>query len=340
MSFTRLQQKKKVLITGANGFIGRALCVRMLDEGWNVRGTLRHLKKMNSFPTGVNAIQVESIGPDTDWSKALLDVNCVVHLAANFHIMKKTPFDSLTTIHKVNVKGSEHLAREAASANVKRFVYMSSVKVNGEGRSTPYKEEDLQHPQDDYSMSKWVAEKILNKIAKKTDMEIVILRSPLVYGPRVKANFLRLLKVVDYGIPLPLASIKNRRSFIYLENLIDAIVTCIIDSEASGQTYFVSDGEDVSTPELIRRISSALGRPARLFPFPPIFLKMAGIMTGQSVAMDRLLRSLTVDCSKIRRDLNWQAPFSMEQGLKETAKWYLKSRNISRKGAKTLENYV
>lgn len=343
MSFTRLQQKKKVLITGANGFIGRALCVRMLDEGWNVRGTVRHLKKLNSFPAGVNAIQVESIGPDTDWSKALLDVNCVVHLAANVHIMKKTPFDSLTTIHKVNVKGSEHLAREAASANVKRFVYMSSVKVNGEGTEAggqksevryrkaqlkmAFSENDNPEPRDAYGISKWEAEQVLQEIAEETGMEIVILRSPLVYGPNVKANFLRLLKVVDYGIPLPLASIKNRRSFIYLENLIDAVVTCIIDSKASGQTYFVSDGEDVSTPELVRRISSALGKPTRLFPFPPILLKMAGIITGKSVAIDRLLRSLTIDCSKIRRELEWQAPFSMDQGLKETAEWYNKQRS-------------
>ena len=254
----------------------------------------------------------------------------------------------------MNVKGTERLAREAASANVRRFVYMSSVKVNGErteGKSRGqrsevrdqgsvskqfFSEEDVPEPQDPYAVSKWEAEKVLNKISEETGMEIVILRSPLVYGPRVKANFLRLLKVVDRGMPLPLANINNRRSLIYLENLVDAIVACIKNPKAAGQTYLVSDGDDVSTPELIRRMGYALGRPVRLFPFPPILLKMAGIITGKSVAIDRLLRSLTIDCSKIRRELDWQAPFSMDQGLRETAMWYLKRRNISRKGAKTL----
>jgi nucleoside-diphosphate-sugar epimerase len=201
---------------------------------------------------------------------------------------------------------------------------MSSVKVNGEGKSTPYHEEDIQQPQDAYSISKWEAEKVLNKISGETRMEIVIIRSPLVYGPRVKANFLRLLEMVDHGIPLPLANVNNQRSLIYLGNLVDAIVTCMKHPKAAGQTFLVSDGNDVSTPELIRHISSLLGRPVKLFPFPPILLKMAGIITGKSVAIDRLLGSLTINSSKIRRELGWQAPFSMEQGLKETTKWYLR----------------
>jgi nucleoside-diphosphate-sugar epimerase len=200
---------------------------------------------------------------------------------------------------------------------------MSSVKVNGNGKSIPYNEEDIPTPQDAYAISKWEAEKVLNKISEETEMEIVVLRSPLVYGPCVKANFLRLLEIVDHGI-LPLASVNNRRSLIYLGNLVDAILTCMKHPKAAGQTYFVSDGEDISTPELIRRISFALRRSTRLFPFPPVLLQLAGIITGKSVEIDRLLGSLTIDCSKIRSKLHWKAPFSMEQGLRETAKWYMK----------------
>jgi len=358
---------QKVLVSGANGFIGTALCERLLSKKWQVRGTVRYSNLPNKLPNSVNAVQAGPIGPDTNWSKILTGVDCIVHLAARVHVKRNRDYDPLELFRKVNVLGTEHLACEAALANVRRFIFMSSVKVNGEGtedgrQRSPrlntlegnpvqrgrdvrdqeallkgaYSEEDIPDPGDPYGISKWEAEKVLNKISKDTRMEVVILRPPLVYGPGVKANFLRLLKVVECGIPLPLTSVNNRRSLIYLGNLVDAIVACIEHPRAAGNTYLVSDGEDVSTPELIRRISSALGRPSRLFPFPPALLKMAGVITGKSAEMDKILGSLTVDCSKIRRELDWQAPFSMEQGLKETAQWYLKRKNISRKGAKTL----
>jgi len=313
----------KVLVTGANGFIGEKLCERLVAEGCQVKGTVRSSDKLATLHNGVNGITISSIDDKTNWTKALIGVSMIVHLAACVHV-KKHNFDKTSNYRLVNVKGTEHLAREAAYASVKRLVYMSSVKVNGEGRSTPYNEEDVQNPLDDYSVSKWEAEKVLKQISIETGMEVVIIRSPLVYGPWVKANFLNLLKLVDHRIPLPLANIKNQRSLIYIDNLVDATVTCMKHPEATGQTYFVSDGEDVSIPELIRHISFALGKPTRLFPFPPILLKMAGIITGKSAAIDRFLRSLTVDCSKIRRELDWQAPFSINQGLKETVDWYLK----------------
>jgi len=233
--------------------------------------------------------------------------------------------DPFPVFRQVNVAGSERLAQTASASGVKRFVYLSTVKVNGEGKAAPYTEKDDPEPIDPYGISKWEAEQILYEISDQTGMEMVVLRPPLVYGPWVKANFLHLLKILDRGIPLPLASINNRRSLIFLGNLLSAIVACINHPKAAGQTFLVSDGEDVSTPDLIRHINSALGSPARLFPFPPVMLKMAGIITGKSVAMDKLLCSLTIDCSKIRRELDWQAPFSMEQGLRETVKWYLKS---------------
>jgi len=317
------------MVTGADGFIGHALCKKLLADNYKIKGVVRSKYHNSKFIKGLDTSQLETIGPKTDWSKALTGVECVVHLAARVHIVTNDTHDPLTIFREVNVAGTERLAREAVSANVRRFVYMSSVKVNGDGRTTPYNEEDIQHPLDDYSISKWEAEKVLNKISIETGMETVIIRSPLVYGPKVKANFLRLLKVVERGMPLPLESVNNRRSLVYLGNLIDAIITCLKHPNAAGQKYFVSDNEDVSTPELIRRISYALGKPTRLFPFPPILLKMAGIIIGNSVAIDRLLSSLTIDCSKIRRELNWQAPFSMEQRLRETARWYKIRRQMS-----------
>jgi len=316
---------KNVLITGANGFIGRALCKRLLVDGYQVRGAVRDGRQMTFQPSGVERVQIGNIGPKTDWYKVLAGVDGIVHLAARVHVINGCSEDSLAAYRYVNTAGTERLAQTASASGVKRFVYLSTVKVNGEGKAGPYAEKDDPEPIDPYGISKWEAEQILYEISDQTGMEMVVLRPPLVYGPWVKANFLHLLKILDRSIPLPLASINNRRSLIFLGNLLSAIVTCINHPRAAGQTFLVSDGEDVSTPELIRHINSALGRPARLFPFPPVMLKMAGIITGKSVAMDRLLRSLTIDCSKIRRELDWQAPFSMEQGLRETAKWYLKS---------------
>lgn len=316
----------KILVTGANGFIGHALCNKLLADNYKINGIVRPKKYNSRILKGIDITQIESIGPKTDWSEALIGIACVVHLAARVHIVMKDTHDPLTLFREVNVAGTERLAREAASANVRRFIFMSSVKVNGEGRTAPYNEEDIQQPQDAYSISKWEAEKVLKEISDETGMELVIIRSPLVYGPGVKANFLRLLALVEKGVPLPLASVNNRRSLIYIGNLVDAIVTCMQNPKASGQTYFVSDGDDVSTPELIRRMSYALKRPVRLFPFPLFMLKMAGRFSGKGVEIDRLLGSLMVDSSKIQRDLDWRAPFTMAQGLRETMKWHLRKR--------------
>lgn len=316
---------RKVLVTGANGFIGRALCESMLTEGWQIRGAVRSSIHLDNLPSRVNALQVGSIGPDTEWSKALVGIDTVVHLAARVHVINGTIIDPSAALRLVNVNGTERLARETAFANVKRFIYMSSVKVHGEGRSTPYNEEDIQKPQDAYSVSKWESEKVLNEISDETGMELVILRSPLVYGPRVKANFLRLLEIVGRGIPLPLASVNNRRSLIYLGNLVDAIVTCIKNPRASGQTYFVNDGRDLSTPEMIRLMAEAMGRKARLFSFPTGMLKTMSKITGRSAEIDRLVGSFCVDSSKIRTMLGWKPPYTPEEGIRETVLWYKKN---------------
>ena len=311
-----------ILVTGANGFIGRALSERLMVEGYKVRGVFRDSTQMTARSLGVEMIQIRGIHSETNWSKVLNGINGIVHLAAKVHVCRRNSADPYALFREINVDGTKYLAQQAVKAKVRRFVYLSTVKVNGEGRAAPYNEMDIHQPQDAYSFSKWEAEKILGKIAEETGMEVVIIRSPLVYGPHVKANFLRLLELVERGVPLPLESVNNRRSLVYIGNLVDAIVTCVSHPRAAGNTYLVSDGEDVSTPELIRRISFVLGKPARLFPFPSVMLKMVGIISGQSVPIDRLLKSLTVDCSKIRRELDWQAPFSMDQGLSETARWY------------------
>lgn len=291
-----------ILITGANGFIGCTLCVRMFAEGWRVRGAVKDLKDFKKLPTEVEGVKIGDIGPETEWLKALNGVDAVVHLAARVHVMNDAASDQLAAFRRVNVKGTERLARTAAALGCRRFVFMSSVKVNGERTGSSgqwsgirnqaktenrgqkieiggqevelkefFSEEDVPEPQDPYAISKWEAEQVLHGVAEATGLEMVILRPPLVYGPGVKANFLHLLETVALGIPLPFANVNNRRSLIYLENLVDAVATCISSPKAAGQTYLVSDGEDVSTPELIRRVGSALERPARMFPFPTFF---------------------------------------------------------------------
>ncbi|MBC8017858.1 MAG: NAD-dependent epimerase/dehydratase family protein, partial [Verrucomicrobia bacterium] len=221
--------------------------------------------------------------------------------------------------------GTERLALQAAQAGVKRFIFMSTVGVNGNSSGEKsFTESDDPQPHNSYSVSKYEAELVLQRISQKTGIELVIMRAPLVYGPGNPGNFLSLLRLVSKGIPLPFASIKNRRSLIYVGNLVDALATCAVHPAAAGQTYLVSDGEDVSTPELIRRTAAALGVPARLFPLPVSLMRLAGKLTGKSGAVNRLVGSLTVDSTKIRQELGWIPPFTMEEGLAETARWCCK----------------
>ncbi|OEU62572.1 MAG: hypothetical protein BA867_05005 [Desulfobacterales bacterium S5133MH16] len=313
---------KRVLVTGANGFIGTNLCKKLMGENFRVLGAVRS-GKAALLPEGVEATHIESIDGDTDWKNTLEGVNTVVHLAARVHVMKDSASDPFSECRKVNVMGSERLALAAVQYGVKRFIFISSVKVNGEENVRAYKESDAPAPRDSYGISKMQAEKRIKEITADSDMDFVILRPPLVFGPGVKANFLKLIKTVDKGTPLPLASVQNRRSLIYIENLTHAIITCIQHPNAGDQTYFVSDDEDVSTSELIQKIASALNKSARLFPFPQLLLFILGRLIGKGPAVDRLIGSLTVDISKIKQGLGWKPPFTMEQGLRETAKWHL-----------------
>lgn len=315
---------KHILVTGATGFVGRFLCARLLDEGLRVRGTLLASENHTLLAANVEPVAVEPLGPDTSWGRALADIDTIIHLAAHVHVMDDPVLNPLTEFRTVNTAGTGQLAREAARANVKRLVFVSSVKVNGEGSPTPYSEGSCAQPVDPYGISKWEAEQALREIEAETGLEVVIVRPALVYGPGVKANFLNLMKIISRGIPLPFAAIRNKRSLIYVGNLADALAACAAHPEATGKTYLVADGEDVSTPDLIRHTAFALGSPARLFPVPASLMRLAGTLIGKRPAIDRLLGSLTVDSSAIRRELGWRPPFAMEEGLLETAKWFLK----------------
>ena len=312
---------KTVLVTGANGFIGSILCNRLVVEKWNVSGTVRSAENY-SLVQGVKSVIIGDVSAATDWGADLQGIDTVVHLAARVHVMKDSSVEPLQAYREVNVQGTERLARQAADRGVKRFIFLSTVKVNGEENRKAYTESDRPSPMDSYGISKMEAELKLRKIAAETGMAVVILRPPLVYGPGVKANFLKLLQTVDRRMPLPFAGVKNQRSLIYVDNLVDAIVSCVLHPNAPGQTFLVSDGKDVSTPELIRMIAAALQKQPRLFRFPALALYIVGRLTGKGPAVDRLIGSLTVDTGKIKNELGWTAPFTLEEGLQNTAFWY------------------
>lgn len=307
------------LVTGASGFVGRALVAELLARGIRARGTVRRATTLHSE---AGCVAVGEVDNRTDWHEALTGVRSLVHLAARAHVMHESAADPLAAFRAINTEGTLNLARQAAEAGVCRFVFVSTIKVNGEGRDTPYTESDLASPQNPYAISKWEAEQGLRDIAARTGMEMVILRPPLVYGPGVRGNFLRLMHLIDKGWVLPLGGVTNRRSLIYLGNLVDAIIACLAHPGASNKTFLLSDDEDVSTPELIRRLAAALHRPARLVPISPALLQIAGATLGKRQAVDRLLGSLTIDGNAYRSGLSWSPPISMEMGLAETTAWY------------------
>ena len=315
----------KLLVTGVSGFVGQPLCVALQKRDLPFRSSSR---SQTSLVSGGNHVVVNMIGRDTDWSAALAGVDVVIHLAARVHVMHEKAIDPLAEFQEVNLHGTVNLARQAASAGVKRFVYVSTVKVNGEyTEDKPFSESDAPKPEYPYAVSKWQAEQGLYAIGRETGMEIVIIRPPLVYGPGVKANFYSLLKLVSKALPLPLGSIHNRRSMIYVGNLADALITCATHPVAAGQVYLVSDGLDVSTPRLISMIATAMEKPNRVFAFPVLLMRLAAKCIGKSHVVDRLTQSLQVDSSKIRTELEWNPPYTMEQGIQVTVDWFIHAKN-------------
>jgi nucleoside-diphosphate-sugar epimerase len=306
----------KVLITGANGFVGRALREYLICAGHQIVPVVR---KPCSIP-GERVIA--DVANHPGWAEVLSGCQVVVHLAARVHVMNDTAGDVAALYHASNVVFTRTVAEVAALQGVKRFIFVSSIKVNGEGREIPYRAEDVPAPEDDYSRSKWAAEKALGAIAQQTGMEVVILRPPLVYGPGVRANFLRMMEVLAQGWVLPLGAVHNRRSLLYIGNLCDAVSVAMTHPAAAGHTYLPTDCEDVSTTELLYRLARALEVSPRLIPIPSRILRWAGKLLGKGRQAERLLGSLAADSSSMRRDLGWSPPFSMDEGLLKTVQWY------------------
>ena len=329
----------RVAVTGASGFVGQAVVTELLSRQHDVHAAVRlQSQNMPNSPQVIGPFPVGDIGPDTDWSDALTEIDCVIHCAARTHMMNDTEADAFEAYRAVNLAGTRQLAEQAAVIGVRRLIYLSSIKVNGEQTFPPHSKplsagareffsaSDEGNPEDAYGISKWEAEQALYEVSAKTGLEVVIIRPPLVYGPGVKGNFLSVLRWMNLGIPLPLGAIHNQRSLVGIENLIDLIITCIDHPAAANQTFLVSDDEDLSTTELLCRISISLGKTARLIPFSASLIQRGTKLLGKHDIAQRLLGNLQADISHTKEMLSWAPPVSVDKGLKRTAEWYLNKR--------------
>ncbi|UFS71301.1 NAD-dependent epimerase/dehydratase family protein [Geomonas sp. RF6] len=342
---------RRALVTGANGFVGSALCERLVQDGWTVRGAVRERPERDTRPStfpplqrgdrgdlllarnpetpvppgGAETVTVGLLGGDTEWGDAVKGVQTVVHLAARVHVLREDSSDPLSEFRKANVEGTARLAREAAAAGVRRFIFLSTIGVHGNRTlpGAPFRENDPASPHNDYSLSKWEAEEELRRLSREVAMETVIVRAPLVYGPAAPGNFRTLLDLVHRKVPLPLGAVRNERSFLYLQNLVAALALCAEHPAAAGKTYLVSDDDATSTVALVQTLAAALRTSPRIFPVPVPLLRVTGEILGKGSAVAGLVDSLTVDSSAIRSDLGWCPPCTMEEGVRETAAWYL-----------------
>jgi nucleoside-diphosphate-sugar epimerase len=318
-----MSAEERVLVTGANGFVGRTLCSQLVDSGYKVRAALRSDHAL----TGVtDKCIVGNIDDSTQWDAALDGVDCVIHLAARVHVLADSPANA-EAYARVNALGTRRLAQSLAAAGGRRFVYLSSIKVNGEQTyAHPFTAADAPQPQDAYGVSKLEGERLAMEAVTGSQTDCVIVRPPLVYGPGVRANFLRLMRWVDRKLPLPLRSVDNARSLVSVWNLCDLITTTLVSPAAASRVWMASDGEDLSTPELIRRLARAMGRPVRLLPMPVALLRAAGALLGRGPEISRLCGSLAVDITPARRDLRWSPPVSVDESLARTVSWFLSNR--------------
>jgi len=307
-----------ILVTGANGFVGQLLIRDLLKRQYDVVGALR---SQGDIHADVKMFAIGDINATTDWSVALDAIDVVVHLAARVHVMNDSASDPLAEFRRVNVDGTLNLARHAVKAGVRRFIFVSSIKVNGELTQVdkPFAASDIPCPQDAYGISKYEAEQGLLKLAKETGLEVVIIRPPLIYGGGVKANFASMMKAVKRGFPLPLGAINNKRSFVYVGNLISLILKCIDHPSAANQVFLVSDGHDLSTTELLKVCAQSLDVSPRLLPVPQRLLEVAAKILGKENLAQRLCGNLQVDITKTRQLLDWEPQFTVEDGLKDVA---------------------
>jgi nucleoside-diphosphate-sugar epimerase len=310
----------KILVTGASGFVGEALVFRLLvDKKYCPIAAVRSETRLG----GLCSVQMFDL-LDEHSSPRLEGVEVVIHAAARVHVMNEKANDALTEFRKVNVQGTLRLARQAVAAGVRRFVYISSIKVNGENTlpDRPFRADDPVDPQDPYGVSKREAETALMQLGRESGMEVVVIRPPLVYGPGVKANFLSMMNWLSRGIPLPLGAIGNQRSLVAITNLVSLIVSCIDHPAAANQVFLVSDGDDVSTSRLLRRLAMALDKPSRLLPVPESLLRLGAGLLGKRGVAQRLCGSLQVDIEKNLQLLGWTPPVSMQKALRQTAERY------------------
>ncbi len=321
---------RDVAVTGANGFVGRGVCERLVASGWTVRGVVR--AEAATLSSAVRRVVVPDMADADALTRAFEGANAVVHLAARVHVMRDTDADPGAAYRCDNVDMTRAVLQAATRAGVRRFVFLSSVKVMGEGNTVPWTEDDAPHPVDPYGVSKHEAEALVLRDTDGQRLEPVVLRAPLVYGPGVRANMLQLFDLVDRGVPLPFGGINNRRSLLYVGNLAAAVEAVLESAAAPHQIFFVSDGEDVSTPDLVRAIAAALSRPGRLLAVPESAFRAAGTAGDwvsrflpspvNSAALQRLMGSLRVSNAKLRDRVGFQPPYSLEDGLRATARWY------------------
>lgn len=314
----------RILITGADGFVGGSLCRRLQADGAQCIRSVRKRTEEAQFESG-------DITATTNWMPALDGCNSVIHLAARVHVMKDLASDPLKVFMAINCEATANLARQAAASGVKRFVFVSSIKVNGEStKERPFRADDEPAPQDSYGVSKWAAECALREIERETGLEVVIVRPPLVYGPGVGANFRRLMHWIDKQIPLPFGAVRNLRSLVALDNLVDLLAVCEKHSMSGGNTFLVSDGCDVSTPDLIRMLAASIGRKVALLPVPTRMLTAGAVLLGKSAEAERLLGSLLVNICDTRAILGWAPPVSMKAAIDATVLDFLTHSSLSR----------
>jgi len=317
----------KILVTGANGFVGRELCRSLIEDGMEVRATVRSSDRIPFLPIRAESVVVGNVGPDTEWGEALRGVDVVIHTAARIPQKKETCANPLEEYLRINSYGTKQLLSQAMECPIQRFIYISSINVNGpKPGNVPFNEEDPPHPEGYYGQSKWEAEKILNEAKSKAEFPIVILRSPWIYGPGVRDNFLKLLRLIEKGVPMPFARLQNRLSFMYLGNLIDAIKCCLSHPSTADKTYCLSDGIDMAVSDLIEIMAKAMGRAPKLLSFPVGCVRLMGNILGKSAEMERIINPLRQSCDRFKDELGWKPPFTTEEGIAETVHWYLSQK--------------